>query len=169
MIRRPPRSTQSRSSAASDVYKRQVYGEGFTEDHGDEILRLDPGHLDSSPHERASCKKDAPGSPQHGDTKSEGDSEKTKEHRGDRAEGVTPGHTICSGGRNGRSEVAAPLGERLPLRGEVVPGSGEVCGLLVLEHLAVWAPVHEGGVVGGGARHKKQETKLRHSSPRTLR
>ena len=29
MIRRPPRSTQSRSSAASDVYKRQnVYGFG---------------------------------------------------------------------------------------------------------------------------------------------
>src|SRR5450756_2358457 len=28
MIRRPPRSTQSRSSAASDVYKRQVYGDG---------------------------------------------------------------------------------------------------------------------------------------------
>ena len=27
MIRRPPRSTQSRSSAASDVYKRQVMGE----------------------------------------------------------------------------------------------------------------------------------------------
>src|SRR5450756_389983 len=26
MIRRPPRSTQSRSSAASDVYKRQFYG-----------------------------------------------------------------------------------------------------------------------------------------------
>src|SRR5428012_23559 len=26
MIRRPPRSTQSRSSAASDVYKRQVKG-----------------------------------------------------------------------------------------------------------------------------------------------
>src|SRR5665213_227243 len=26
MIRRPPRSTQSRSSAASDVYKRQLYG-----------------------------------------------------------------------------------------------------------------------------------------------
>src|SRR5450756_3215403 len=26
MIRRPPRSTQSRSSAASDVYKRQVDG-----------------------------------------------------------------------------------------------------------------------------------------------
>eukprot|EP01015_Nassula_variabilis_P025733 TRINITY_DN504_c0_g3_i4.p3 TRINITY_DN504_c0_g3~~TRINITY_DN504_c0_g3_i4.p3 ORF type:complete len:109 (+),score=30.12 TRINITY_DN504_c0_g3_i4:8-334(+) len=28
MIRRPPRSTQSRSSAASDVYKRQVIGWG---------------------------------------------------------------------------------------------------------------------------------------------
>src|SRR5450756_1982632 len=27
MIRRPPRSTQSRSSAASDVYKRQVGGQ----------------------------------------------------------------------------------------------------------------------------------------------
>ena len=26
MIRRPPRSTQSRSSAASDVYKRQQLG-----------------------------------------------------------------------------------------------------------------------------------------------
>ena len=26
MIRRPPRSTQSRSSAASDVYKRQILG-----------------------------------------------------------------------------------------------------------------------------------------------
>ncbi|CZT61031.1 hypothetical protein CDFC105_103897 [Clostridioides difficile] len=25
MVRRPPRSTQSRSSAASDVYKRQVF------------------------------------------------------------------------------------------------------------------------------------------------
>src|SRR5450756_1774581 len=29
MIRRPPRSTQSRSSAASDVYKRQWYALGF--------------------------------------------------------------------------------------------------------------------------------------------
>src|SRR5450756_100682 len=28
MIRRPPRSTQSRSSAASDVYKRQVVASG---------------------------------------------------------------------------------------------------------------------------------------------
>src|SRR5450756_3146312 len=31
MIRRPPRSTQSRSSAASDVYKRQVHGLGYVE------------------------------------------------------------------------------------------------------------------------------------------
>ena len=36
MIRRPPRSTQSRSSAASDVYKRQVEvdGELFKEYYG---------------------------------------------------------------------------------------------------------------------------------------
>src|SRR5428012_21487 len=33
MIRRPPRSTQSRSSAASDVYKRQVL-------HGDGVAGL---------------------------------------------------------------------------------------------------------------------------------
>src|SRR5450756_2180654 len=31
MIRRPPRSTQSRSSAASDVYKRQGENAGFLE------------------------------------------------------------------------------------------------------------------------------------------
>ena len=30
MIRRPPRSTQSRSSAASDVYKRQAFDETGT-------------------------------------------------------------------------------------------------------------------------------------------
>src|SRR5680860_1408782 len=33
MIRRPPRSTQSRSSAASDVYKRQ--GDGGATEYGD--------------------------------------------------------------------------------------------------------------------------------------
>src|SRR5680860_1528828 len=35
MIRRPPRSTQSRSSAASDVYKRQGAGQssGFVSHH----------------------------------------------------------------------------------------------------------------------------------------
>ena len=36
MIRRPPRSTQSRSSAASDVYKRQSYApcQGQAQSHG---------------------------------------------------------------------------------------------------------------------------------------
>eukprot|EP00657_Telonema_sp_P-1_P012430 TRINITY_DN89_c0_g1_i1.p1 TRINITY_DN89_c0_g1~~TRINITY_DN89_c0_g1_i1.p1 ORF type:complete len:102 (+),score=66.98 TRINITY_DN89_c0_g1_i1:89-394(+) len=35
MIRRPPRSTQSRSSAASDVYKRQIQDCGF--EHPSEV------------------------------------------------------------------------------------------------------------------------------------
>src|SRR5450756_1799401 len=39
MIRRPPRSTQSRSSAASDVYKRQVYAERLGEDAPQESVR----------------------------------------------------------------------------------------------------------------------------------
>eukprot|EP00657_Telonema_sp_P-1_P000141 TRINITY_DN10251_c0_g1_i1.p3 TRINITY_DN10251_c0_g1~~TRINITY_DN10251_c0_g1_i1.p3 ORF type:complete len:107 (+),score=43.28 TRINITY_DN10251_c0_g1_i1:93-413(+) len=34
MIRRPPRSTQSRSSAASDVYKRQVFFDAVCSDAG---------------------------------------------------------------------------------------------------------------------------------------
>ena len=38
MIRRPPRSTLDRSSAASDVYKRQ--GEFISADDGAEVLRL---------------------------------------------------------------------------------------------------------------------------------
>src|SRR5450756_3143197 len=38
MIRRPPRSTQSRSSAASDVYKRQVLGTAQLEAEGDQPL-----------------------------------------------------------------------------------------------------------------------------------
>src|SRR5450756_1623629 len=38
MIRRPPRSTQSRSSAASDVYKRQVFA--LTQDvDGNDLTR----------------------------------------------------------------------------------------------------------------------------------
>eukprot|EP00657_Telonema_sp_P-1_P004345 TRINITY_DN20040_c0_g1_i1.p1 TRINITY_DN20040_c0_g1~~TRINITY_DN20040_c0_g1_i1.p1 ORF type:complete len:110 (-),score=72.58 TRINITY_DN20040_c0_g1_i1:137-466(-) len=37
MIRRPPRSTQSRSSAASDVYKRQMYKKARMYD---EMIRL---------------------------------------------------------------------------------------------------------------------------------
>src|SRR5450756_3232990 len=39
MIRRPPRSTQSRSSAASDVYKRQ---EHVREVHRERVVRLRP-------------------------------------------------------------------------------------------------------------------------------
>src|SRR5450756_2604305 len=39
MIRRPPRSTQSRSSAASDVYKRQVRGFGDRS-----TIKLSSGH-----------------------------------------------------------------------------------------------------------------------------
>src|SRR5450756_742665 len=35
MIRRPPRSTQSRSSAASDVYKRQEHNSHTTTNHND--------------------------------------------------------------------------------------------------------------------------------------
>src|SRR5450756_3204523 len=38
MIRRPPRSTQSRSSAASDVYKRQV--DGLDEPDGADLYEI---------------------------------------------------------------------------------------------------------------------------------
>eukprot|EP01015_Nassula_variabilis_P016541 TRINITY_DN2541_c0_g1_i19.p2 TRINITY_DN2541_c0_g1~~TRINITY_DN2541_c0_g1_i19.p2 ORF type:complete len:112 (+),score=31.93 TRINITY_DN2541_c0_g1_i19:28-363(+) len=38
MIRRPPRSTQSRSSAASDVYKRQVHGISTNRRQGSKYL-----------------------------------------------------------------------------------------------------------------------------------
>src|SRR5450756_1866760 len=50
MIRRPPRSTQSRSSAASDVYKRQVqtlidWGVPFDlDDAGNIVLTREGGH-----------------------------------------------------------------------------------------------------------------------------
>src|SRR5450756_2712859 len=43
MIRRPPRSTQSRSSAASDVYKRQVH------DHVVNSLRAQDRHAGQCP------------------------------------------------------------------------------------------------------------------------
>src|SRR5450756_1343908 len=66
MIRLPPRSTQSRSSAASDVYKRQAYGmpsEGLVlfhyspafdvvatefNDRNDIIVRYADRHVESS-------------------------------------------------------------------------------------------------------------------------
>src|SRR5680860_1263042 len=57
ILRRPPRSTQSRSSAASDVYKRQAYGVALDlvadlEQHIDlALLRLPFGHaLQNAPH-----------------------------------------------------------------------------------------------------------------------
>src|SRR5450756_3112050 len=37
MIRRPPRSTQSRSSAASDVYKRQLRSSKSTKETGTKV------------------------------------------------------------------------------------------------------------------------------------
>src|SRR5450756_3259290 len=44
MLRRPPRSTQSRSSAASDVYKRQVYARlaGYEDVNDQEALTREP-------------------------------------------------------------------------------------------------------------------------------
>ncbi|WP_460379543.1 hypothetical protein, partial [Staphylococcus aureus] len=52
MIRRPPRSTRVRSSAASDVYKRQQHRQGhdnpctcllYTSDAADDLTRVDLG------------------------------------------------------------------------------------------------------------------------------
>src|SRR5450756_2886428 len=43
MIRRPPTSTQSRSSAASDVYKRQMEGVG-TPEAIDQVMKLGMNH-----------------------------------------------------------------------------------------------------------------------------
>eukprot|EP00657_Telonema_sp_P-1_P002508 TRINITY_DN15819_c0_g1_i1.p2 TRINITY_DN15819_c0_g1~~TRINITY_DN15819_c0_g1_i1.p2 ORF type:complete len:121 (-),score=32.03 TRINITY_DN15819_c0_g1_i1:105-467(-) len=45
MIRRPPRSTQSRSSAASDVYKRQMEFESF---YSGTLLKIGIGEGESS-------------------------------------------------------------------------------------------------------------------------
>src|SRR5665811_822433 len=51
MIRRPPRSTRVRSSAASDVYKRQLYYGGFLDidiadptRRGQDLFTLSKGH-----------------------------------------------------------------------------------------------------------------------------
>ena len=51
MIRRPPRSTQSRSSAASDVYKRQVLRDAIGRDWQCGTLQVDlnlPSRLGST-------------------------------------------------------------------------------------------------------------------------
>src|SRR5450756_138817 len=45
MIRRPPRSTQSRSSAASDVYKRQRLNGRLGQGAGEELTRWDPSAI----------------------------------------------------------------------------------------------------------------------------
>src|SRR5450756_3079009 len=47
MIRRPPRSTQSRSSAASDVYKRQAPGGGLMIDRNDAVRLAEQATLGS--------------------------------------------------------------------------------------------------------------------------
>eukprot|EP00657_Telonema_sp_P-1_P010137 TRINITY_DN4433_c0_g1_i1.p1 TRINITY_DN4433_c0_g1~~TRINITY_DN4433_c0_g1_i1.p1 ORF type:complete len:127 (-),score=85.23 TRINITY_DN4433_c0_g1_i1:338-718(-) len=46
MIRHPPRSTQSRSSAASDVYKRQEYGFKAMIDAVKKITHIAPAEAD---------------------------------------------------------------------------------------------------------------------------
>ena len=46
MIRRPPRSTQSRSSAASDVYKRQGQGDVRLSDRLLEWIEVDGNKVD---------------------------------------------------------------------------------------------------------------------------
>src|SRR5450756_3237551 len=48
MIRRPPRSTQSRSSAASDVYKRQVRGASVYDNSGSRVGHLENDRLQPS-------------------------------------------------------------------------------------------------------------------------
>src|SRR5674536_286381 len=44
MMRRPPRSTLSSSSAASDVYKRQLLGAGFSVPRRDDVRLEGVGH-----------------------------------------------------------------------------------------------------------------------------
>src|SRR5680860_1884653 len=45
MIRRPPRSTQSRSSAASDVYKRQNHNEGAWTAGSEDLRQIEDQRL----------------------------------------------------------------------------------------------------------------------------
>src|SRR5665213_4534245 len=60
MIRRPPRSTQSRSSAASDVYKRQGYHPDFRfiESLG---VQLDPANARCPVCNRKTLESNVPG------------------------------------------------------------------------------------------------------------
>src|SRR5450756_3240138 len=58
MIRRPPRSTQSRSSAASDVYKRQVYDVDATTPSS--ITAHAPGYIDQAHELIVGLQTDAP-------------------------------------------------------------------------------------------------------------
>src|SRR5680860_1306827 len=51
MIRRPPRSTQSRSSAASDVYKRQI--QDAVDDAG--LVEVEEVDVDVEEHEAGPC------------------------------------------------------------------------------------------------------------------
>src|SRR5680860_1338358 len=51
MIRRPPRSTQSRSSAASDVYKRQEFTGWISDEDLEELYRRASVYVQASRHE----------------------------------------------------------------------------------------------------------------------
>ena len=62
MIRRPPRSTQSRSSAASDVYKRQERGSSCYRSPSIRRIARYPDYTDCSnrkrhPHRSSSCRR----------------------------------------------------------------------------------------------------------------
>src|SRR5680860_1834632 len=64
MIRRPPRSTQSRSSAASDVYKRQVEPHARSRWTTEERGCPSHGYLDHHPsHPLKLLRPQAPGPP----------------------------------------------------------------------------------------------------------
>ena len=52
MIRRPPRTTQSRSSAASDVYKRQVVGRRIGSASGTRGVSCSPPRTEPTPADR---------------------------------------------------------------------------------------------------------------------
>src|SRR5674536_304222 len=64
MIRRPPRSTLSSSSAASDVYKRQLAaGRGAASEHQPQLLPADRAAGRPRPEQAPSCGRTHPLSP----------------------------------------------------------------------------------------------------------